>query len=62
MFMFKCGCWFECDGVLEVLVSDCFVVVCSLNFGDIVYVIFNGKCEWVYLVGMVVLFEYVFVL
>ncbi|MDD2917661.1 ABC transporter permease [Rhodoferax sp.] len=56
----KRGRWPERNNVLEALVSDRFAVACSLNPGDTVHAIFNGKRERVFLVGTVASPEYVF--
>jgi putative ABC transport system permease protein len=56
----KRGRWPEHDGTLEALVSDRFAVARSLNPGDTVHAILNGKRERVFLVGTVASPEYVF--
>ncbi|WP_279338570.1 ABC transporter permease [Hydrogenophaga taeniospiralis] len=56
----KRGRWPERDGALEALVSDRFAVARSLNPGDTVHAILNGKRERVHLVGTVASPEYVF--
>ncbi|MDD3936159.1 FtsX-like permease family protein [Rhodoferax sp.] len=56
----KRGRWPERDGVLEALVSDRFAAARSLNPGDSVHAILNGKRERVLLVGTVASPEYVF--
>ena len=56
----KRGRWSEHDGTLEALVSDRFAAARSLNPGDTVHAILNGKRERVLLVGTVASPEYVF--
>ena len=56
----KRGRWPEQGSALEALVSDRFAVARSLNPGDSVHAILNGKRERVLLVGTVASPEYVF--
>jgi putative ABC transport system permease protein len=56
----KRGRWPERNNVLEALVSDRFAAARSLNPGDSVHAILNGKRERVFLVGTVASPEYVF--
>ncbi len=56
----KRGRWPERNNVLEALVSDRFAAARSLNPGDSVHAILNGRRERVFLVGTVASPEYVF--
>lgn len=56
----KRGRWPERDGALEALVSDRFAAARSLNPGDTVHAILNGKRERIQIVGTAASPEYVF--